>query len=148
MEKLRVVIASDKTKVNLRPELKRRIEEIKGIEGVFLSRVKISRIKGEIKPKNPDSVLVTAALKTDEEFRELRGFVRILKKHLPEINIVVHTPRLSDPQRESIFQVGANGWIHDEIENSSLGRALKDIAAGEEISDSSVITKKRNLRKK
>ena len=124
MKKIRVTIVSDKAKVGLRPILKKRIEQNNSLEVVLLSRLKISRIRQEIVPKKPDLVFITASLSYPEEFNELWGFVKKLRKHLPQSNIVVHTPWLSDSQKEKISKAGANRWIDDRLKDSFLDRAL------------------------
>lgn len=129
MKKIRVAIVSDKAKVWLRPEVKKWIEqnnnlEVVLLEVVLLSRLKISRIRREIVPEKPDLVFITASLLHPEEFNELWGFVKKLRKHLPQSNIVVHTPWLPDSQKEKISEAGANRWIDDRLKGSSLGRAL------------------------
>lgn len=133
MKKIRIVVASDKNKVSLRPRIKIWIEQNSNLEVVLLSRLKIFRIRAEIVPKKPTLVFITASLYVFEEFNDLWGFVKKLRKHLPQTKIVVHTPRLLENQREKIFKGGADGWIDDELEYPSLGRALEAIARDEEV---------------
>lgn len=143
MEKNRIVVASDKNKVNLRPRIKSWIEQNSNLEVVLLSRLKISRIRGEVVPQNPILVFITVSLYTSAEFNDLWGFVKKLRKHLPQTKIVVHTPRLFEEQREKIFKEGADGWIDDELPPLLLGKALEAIAKGEEILYSSQMIRKK-----
>lgn len=128
-EKIGVAIVSDKSRVDLRPSLQEKIERSPHFEVVLSSREKLSRIRQEILRKNPNLVLVTVSLDHPEEFDELLGFVRKLRKHLPEAKIVVNTPWLPNSQRETIFEAGANGWIDEEIADVNLREELKKIAA-------------------
>jgi len=120
MEKDSVVVVSDKSRVGLRLQLKEQIEQSSSSQVVLLSRLKISRIRREIVPKNPTLVFITASLDTSEEFKDLLGFVGRLRKHLPRTKIIVHTHRLSDSQRKRIRQEGADGWIDDKLGRSLL----------------------------
>lgn len=142
MEKIKVAIVSDKKKVSLRPELKSWIEQNTNLEVVLLSRLKISRIRSEIVPKNPTLVFITASLTTSEEFNDLWGFVKKLRKNLPQTKIIVHTPQLSENQREKIFKEGADRWIDDKMNYSFLGKDLEATVTGREFPLSQVIRKK------
>lgn len=130
MERIRTVIASDRGKAYLGSRLQRELGESGNFE-VFLSREKIARVRGEIKPKQPDLVLVAASLRTDEEIKELRGFVEKVRKHLPQTKIVIHAPLLSYSQREEVLQAGANGWIDDRQGYELLGQTLQEILSRE-----------------
>ena len=133
MEKIRVIIVSDKEKVGLRPKLKSEIEQNNNLEVVLLSRLKISRIRGEIVPLKPTLLFITASLYTAEEFNELQGFVKKLKKHLAQASIVVHTPKLRDFKIKEIFEVGADVWIDEKLDYSFLGGVLEAIIKNEVI---------------
>ena len=133
MEKIRLIVVSDKDRVNLRPKIKSWLEQNNNLEVVLLSRLKISRIRGEIKPKNPTLVFITASLYTSEEFNELCGFVKKLRKHLPKTNIIVNTPRLSEDKREKLFEGGVDDWIDDRLEYPFSGRTLKSIVKKKKI---------------
>lgn len=140
-ERIRLAIVSDKDKAGLRERLQSEIEKNPNFKVVLLSRVKTSRIGQEIKQKNPDMVFITASLYTPEEVDELRGFVRRLRKHLPQTNIVIHTPQLSTTQREVFFEAGANCWINHAEPYEILGGALEKLATGKEIVHLSIIQK-------
>ncbi len=133
MEKIRVIIASDKDRVGLRSTLKKWLEQNNNLEVILLSRLKISRIRGEIKPKNPTLVFITASLYTSEELKELCGFVKKLRKHLPKTNIIVNTPRLSEEKRGKLFEGGADDWIDDRLDYPFLGETLEAIVKKKKI---------------
>lgn len=131
-ERYRAIIAADKETAGVRDKLKESIEEVAGLEVIQLSRVKISRIRGEIVKKKPDLVLVTAALRTSQEFDELRGFVRRVRRHLPESKIVIHGPNLFENEVEAVFESGADAWIDERMAQEYIGLALQSLTAGED----------------
>lgn len=141
-ERIGVVIVSDKDRVGLRERLQAEIEKNPRLTVVLLSRLKTSRIRQEIKKKNPDMVFVTASLYTPEEVDELQSFIRRLRKHLPQSNIVIHTPQLSTTQQEVFFEAGANCLINHTVPYEILGGALEKLATGEEIASLSIIRKR------
>lgn len=141
-ERIGVAIVSDKEKVGLREKLQVEIEKNPNLNVSLLSRVKASRIRQEIKKKNPDMVFITASLYTPEEVNEVCGFVKKLRKHLPQTNIVIHTPQLSTTQREAIFAAGADWWIDDNLAYETLTGALEKMVTGEEIVSLSIIRKR------
>lgn len=141
-ERIGVAIVSDKDRVGLREKLQGEIEKNPHLKVVLLSRLKTSRIRQEIKKENPDLVFISASLYTPEEVDELQSFVKKLRKHLPQTNIVVHTPQLSATQQEVIFKAGANGWINHTVPYEILGGALEKLATGEEIVHLSIVRKK------
>ena len=132
MEKVRAIIASDKDRVGLRSKLKEWLEN-DNLEVILLSRVKISRIRREIKSKNPTLVFITVSLYTSEEFKELCGFIKKLRKHLPETIIIVNTPRLSEYSKGKLFELGADGWINDSVDYPLLSRTVEAIVKKKEI---------------
>lgn len=132
MERLRTVIVSDKEKAGLRERIRAAMEGMPNLDVVLLSRSKISRIRSEIVPKEPAVVLVAASLQHPAEVDELGGFVRKLRRHLPETNIVIHAPGLFEPQLEEIFQAGADAWIDERIAYEYLGSAVESIATGQD----------------
>lgn len=130
----RLVIISDKDRAGLRSWLEAGIRRRSDFKDVFLSRAKTSRIRGEIVPMGPDAVLVTASLRNEMESRELKGFLRKLREHLPKALIVVHSPQISDAQREEMIEAGADGWISDMADELALSQALKRMVATKEAS--------------
>lgn len=126
-ERIGVAIVSDKDRVGLREKLQEEIEKNPNLEVTLLSRLKTSRIRQEIKKKNPDLVFVTSSLSYPLEFDELRGFVTKLRKHLPQANIVIHSPQLSNEQQEALSEAGANGWITDNSAYETLSLDLEKI---------------------
>lgn len=140
-ERIGVAIVSDRDRMGLREKLQREIEKNPNLKVNLLSRIKTSRIRQEIKTENPDLVFVTASLYRPQEFNELQGFVTKLRKYLPQASIVVHTPQLSNTQREAIFEAGVNCWINHTLAYEALGGVLEKLSTGEVIFSSSVIKK-------
>jgi hypothetical protein len=127
-ERLRVLIASDKDNVGLRTNLEDVIEGGGSFVVVKQSRIKISRIKSEIRPERPDIVLLSASLKNNEEVNELRGFVRKVRRHLPNVMIIVHGP---DDIKESERQtINAEGWISETLPYEYLFQEFNSILQG------------------
>lgn len=135
----RIIVVSDKETAGLRERVKAGIEQSSSFEVVCLSRVKISRIRQEIVPQKPSLVFVSAFLFHPEEFRELKGFVKKLKKHLPQTKIIVHTPRLDDVQLKEIFALGVEGWIDERLGYEFLGKATEAILEGKQTFPSSQV---------
>lgn len=140
MERLQVVVASDKARVTDRPEVKTAIESGVAFRVPLVSRVKIARIKAEIVRQNPNIVFTMAALKHPEESNELCGFIRKLRSKVPKTIVIIQTPELTDPQRQQFFEAGANAWVDKAMRRELLNQALERIVAGEAIFETSIIT--------
>lgn len=131
MEKIRVIIVPDKEKVGLRDMLKSEIERDNNLAVILLSRLEISSIRSEIAPQKPDMVFITASLYAKEEqLKELIGFIKKVKKHLPQAKIVIHSFPLSS-QLEEIFRVGADAWVDDKLDYDLLSKILEAIMKNE-----------------
>lgn len=126
MERYKAIIASDKEKVTLREKLAEHLED-SGISVVHLSRVKKSRIRSEIKPSEPDILLIAVSLYYPEEINELRGFVKSVRRHLPSTKIVIHAPIIDAAHREEILNAGADAWIDEKMAYEYLGQTLEDL---------------------
>jgi len=142
IEKLRVVVAADKARVDDRLEVKTGIESGVAFQ-VSLSRVKISRINKEIVPQNPNIIFAMAALEHPGELNDFRGFIQKLRKKVPETTIIIQTPKLADHQRQRFFEAGANAWVDEEMPRELLTQALEKIVVGETVFETSIITRDR-----
>jgi len=121
-ERLKALIVADKDNVGVRQNLGHGVLRDGDFEVIGLSRLKISRIRKEIKPKHPDVVLISAALKNEQEIDVLRGFVRKLQKHLADTKVVIHGPDIDRKE-----EIGASGWINEALPHELLSSTLKRI---------------------
>ena len=72
-------------------------------------RLQISIVKSELAVARPDAVLVFPDLINSETIREHVGFVRKVRKHLPNTAIIVWGSRILDwpvVDREALFAAG------------------------------------------
>jgi hypothetical protein len=130
LERFGTAIISDREGANFRDEIKNELEKDGIIEVILESRTKISRIKQEIKLKNPKiSLVVASSLSNSEEFNDLWGFVRGLNKHLPQTNIIIYSPSLSREETDKIFEKGALACIDDRLGHQFLGPVIKSIVS-------------------
>jgi len=145
MGKERIVIASDKENVGLRERIRDGVVRSSGFEVVCLSRMKHSRVRQEIVPQEPSLIFLSASLFYPEEFTELEGFVKKLKKHLPQTKIIIHTHRPHEFQLKEIFALGVEGWIDEKLGYEFLGKATEAILGGKQTFPSSQVIRKEYL---
>jgi hypothetical protein len=123
-ERRRVFILTDVEKRGICLNLKNGVEREGILNVIGITGIRVSLIRSKIKPAFPDVLLICPSLRHEEQSKELRGFVRRIRKHLPNAKIVIHAPEVEEEVKKTI---NADKWLDERLPHEYLGQELEDI---------------------
>jgi len=126
-EKIRTVVSSESEVAGLRENIKLHLEASQKIEVIGFSTTEIAAIRQQIVRKKPDFLLVDHPLFHSENLPELIGFIRKVKKHTPNTEIIIRGPKLVDDETKRLLEAGVFAYINEQVSNELLGPAIETI---------------------